>query len=54
MLAEDKLYVVLAVVLVIWLGIVLMLVRTDRKIKNLERRLTDAGLDGPEADNVGN
>ncbi|HUF11078.1 MAG TPA: CcmD family protein [Rhodothermales bacterium] len=46
MLAEDKLYVVLAVVLVIWFGIVAMLVRTDRKIKDLERRLSDEGLEG--------
>lgn len=53
MLAEDKLYVVLAVVLVIWFGIVLMLLRTDRKIKNLERRLADEGLDGSGADTQG-
>lgn len=39
MLAEDKLFVVLAVVLVIWFGIILFLVRNDRKIAALERRL---------------
>ena len=41
MLAEDKLFVVLAVVLVIWVGIVILLFRTDRKIDRLERRLAD-------------
>ena len=41
MLAEDKLFVVLAVVLVIWVGIILMLVRNDRKAAELERRLAD-------------
>ena len=41
MLAEDKLFVVLAVVLVIWAGIILMLVRNDRKAAELERRLAD-------------
>lgn len=37
MLSEDKLYVVLAVVLIIWFGIVLFLLLTDRKIARLER-----------------
>jgi CcmD family protein len=37
MLAEDKLYVVLAVVLIIWFGIVYFILRTDRKLANLER-----------------
>jgi hypothetical protein len=37
MLAEDKLYVVLAVVLVIWFGLLLLLFRTDRKVARLER-----------------
>ncbi|MGI9175796.1 MAG: CcmD family protein [Rhodothermales bacterium] len=39
MLAEDKLYVVLAVVLIIWLGLVFFLFRTDRKLDRLERTL---------------
>ena len=39
MLSEDKLYVVLAVVLVIWFGILLILIRNDRKISALERRM---------------
>jgi CcmD family protein len=37
MLAEDKLYVVLAVVLIIWIGLAVYLFRTDRKIRALER-----------------
>lgn len=36
MLSDDKLFVVLAVVLVIWLGIAAYLLRTDRKIRQLE------------------
>lgn len=41
MLAEDKLPVVLAVVLVIWLGIALLLFRTDRRLARIERQLDD-------------
>lgn len=43
MLAEDKLYVVLAVVLIIWIGLVLLIFRTDRKISRLERKV-DEGI----------
>jgi hypothetical protein len=39
MLPDGKIYVVLAVVLLIWFGLAAMLVRTDRKIDRLERRL---------------
>jgi len=39
MLAEDKLYVVLAVVLIIWFGLILFIFRTDRKLDRLERTL---------------
>ena len=39
MLAQDKLYVVLAVVLIIWIGLAVFLYRTDRKIDRLERKL---------------
>ncbi|MFB6247252.1 MAG: CcmD family protein [Salinibacter sp.] len=39
MLADSKIYVVLAVVLLIWAGLVTLLVRTDHKIDRLERRL---------------
>lgn len=37
MLSEDKLFVVLAVVLIIWFGIVYFIFRTDRKLAELER-----------------
>lgn len=36
MLAQDKLFVVLAVVLVIWFGIAYFIHRTDRKLMALE------------------
>ena len=45
MLAEDKLPVVLAVVLVVWVGVLFLLFRTDRRLARLERR-----LGAPEAD----
>ena len=41
MLADDKLPVVLAVVLVIWIGLLFLLFRTDRRISRLERELND-------------
>lgn len=37
MLAQDKLYVVLAVVLVIWFGIAYFIFKTDRKLLALEK-----------------
>ena len=43
MLAEDKLPVVLAVVLVVWLGILALLVRTDRRLARVERQLDERG-----------
>ncbi len=43
MLAQDKLYVVLAVVLIIWIGLAAFVLRTDRKIDRLERKL-DASI----------
>lgn len=51
MLADDKLFVVLAVVLVIWFGIVVMLVRTERKIRSLERSLDNAGSENARVSN---
>lgn len=39
MLAENKLPVVLAVVLVIWAGILILLARTDRRLARIERQL---------------
>ena len=42
MLANDKLYVVLTVVLIIWFGILFFLFRTDKKITALENDLNDS------------
>ena len=39
MLSDDKIFVVLTVLLVIWLGIVVYLFLADRRISDLERRL---------------
>ena len=47
MLAEDKLPVVLAVVLVVWLGIAFLLLRTERRLARVERRLDEQA--GPRA-----
>ncbi len=41
MLSNDKLFVVMAVVLIIWFGIILFLYRGDRKLDQLERRLDE-------------
>ena len=41
MLADDKLPVVLAVVLIIWVGMLFLLFRTDRRLAKIERRLDD-------------
>jgi hypothetical protein len=41
--ADGKIYVVLAVVLLIWFGLVTLLVRTDRRIDRLERELDADG-----------
>ena len=41
MLSEDKLFVVLAVALLIWFGLVLFVFRTDRKLDRLERSLNE-------------
>lgn len=47
MVQQDKLFVVLAVVLVIWFGVLIVLFRTDRRLKRLEARLDAA--DAPAA-----
>ena len=39
MLSNDKLFVVLGVVLIIWFGILFYLYRTDRKLAELERSI---------------
>ena len=38
LLKEDKLYTVLAVVLIIWFGILFFIARTDRKLDALENQ----------------
>jgi CcmD family protein len=45
MLADGKIYVVLAVVLIIWFGLIAFLFRTDRKLDRLEQEIHD----GPAA-----
>ena len=49
MLSEDRLYVVLAVVLLIWLGVLFFVYRTDRKIGELEREVDVALEERDEA-----
>ncbi|MDA0378348.1 MAG: hypothetical protein O2899_02560 [Bacteroidetes bacterium] len=44
MLAHDKLYVVLAVVLIIWFGIVILLLRNDARLKAVERTIEERGI----------
>ncbi|WP_412070571.1 CcmD family protein [Rubrivirga sp. IMCC43871] len=39
MLVDDKLPVVLAVVLIVWIGVLALLVRTDRRLARIERDL---------------
>lgn len=39
MLAEDRLPVALAVVLIVWAGILLLLMRTERRLSRLEKSL---------------
>ena len=41
MLSNDKIYVVFVVVLIIWLGVIFFIYRTDRKLGNLERSVED-------------
>jgi CcmD family protein len=41
MLSDDKIFVVLAVVLIIWIGISIFLLRTDRKLDSLERSVDE-------------
>lgn len=53
MLSNDKLFVVLAVVLVIWVGIAFFIFSTDRKLDRLEAALNDreahtAGAEKPQ------
>ena len=41
MLSQDKLFVVLAVALIIWFGLIFFVFRTDRKLDRLERTLNE-------------
>ena len=41
MLSQDKLFVVLAVALIIWFGLIFFIFRTDRKLNRLERTLNE-------------
>lgn len=41
MLADDKLFVVLAVALIIWIGLIVVVLRTDRRLTKLEQSLPD-------------
>jgi CcmD family protein len=41
MLSDDKIFVVLVVVLIIWFGIMFFVYRTDSKLKSLERNMGD-------------
>ena len=41
MRSEGKIYVVVAIILVIFLGLIGFLIYTDRKISNLERRVNE-------------
>ncbi|MGB1048348.1 MAG: CcmD family protein [Rhodothermales bacterium] len=43
MLSNDKLYVVLAVVLIIWIGIMILLLRNDARLKSVERTMEEQG-----------
>ena len=46
MLAQDKIYVVLAVVLIIWFGIAYFIFKTDRKLLALEKAAAERTQDG--------
>ena len=52
MLAEDKLFVVLAVVLIIWGGIVYYLFKTDRQILALEKTVAERSAELGIADSI--
>lgn len=41
MLSDEKIFVVLAVVLVIWIGVVLLVLRTDRHLTRVERSVAE-------------
>lgn len=47
MLAQDKLPVVLAVVLLVWAGVLLLLARTERRLGRIERALGERSPGSP-------
>jgi CcmD family protein len=49
MLPNDKIYVVLAVVLIIWFGVLFFLFRTDLRLNRLEKEL-DARVPEPDGE----
>lgn len=48
MLSHDKLYVVLAVVMIIWIGIVVLLLRNDARLASVERTIEEQGISQDE------
>lgn len=40
--ADDKIYVVMGVVLIIWFGLMFLVFRTDRRLRNMERTLDES------------
>jgi CcmD family protein len=38
-LGQNQLYIILFVILIIWMGIVLYLIRLDKKVSRLEKQL---------------
>jgi CcmD family protein len=44
--ADGKIYVVVAVLVIVWIGIMTYIYRTDQKIDALERRLDDSLSNG--------
>ena len=53
MLAENKLPVVLAVVLVVWAALMLLALRTDRRLARIERALDAADPARPGSSSTG-
>jgi hypothetical protein len=41
MLSDEKIFVVLAVVLIIWLGVIILVMRTDRHLQRVERSVSE-------------
>ena len=41
MLADDKIFVVLAVVMIIWIGIIILVMRTDKHLTEVERSVSE-------------